>query len=182
MLLIFTGYVCPENYFEHSLDFKNRQHFTYMTFGTQDDAVCALRGNKGICKKANGKKKFWLTYYYGYGEFHITKFDRFSRMSSEFAPSYDSSSYSSSSSSRKGKKKGKKDEGEVSGSSTSTSLVEQYFAVRAIYFKVRGVSEIVITCAGDISKEVNTDIVSSQSIQHDFYRKMRTLMHILYML
>ena len=154
-LLRFAGYECPEHYFEHSLDFKNRQHFTYMTFGTQDDAVCALRGNKGTCKKANGKKKFWLTYYYGYGEFHITKFDRFSRMSSEFTASYESSSgWSSSSSSRKGKKKGKKDEGEVSGSSTSTSLVEQYFAVRAIYFKVRGVSEIVITCAGDISKQV----------------------------
>ena len=149
---MFLGYECPDGYKKYNLDFKNRKHFTYMTFGTQDDAICALKGNKGTCKKANGKKKFWLTYYYGYGEFHISKFDRFSHMSSSSSshPSSSSSFSSSSSSGKKGKKPGR-----VSGSSTSTSLVEQYFAVRAIYFKVRGVAEITLTLTGDISKVVS---------------------------
>ena len=111
-----------------------------MTFGSQDKAVCALLGNGGQCKKDNGKKKFWMTFYYGYGEFHITKVDRFSQMSSEFS-SYDSHSPSTG--------------GEISGSSTSTSLVQQYFAIRALYFKVRGVTSMTITFSGDISKIVS---------------------------
>ena len=152
-MFVSPGYGCPDGYKRYDLDFKNRKHFTYMTFGTQDDAICALRGNKRRCKKANGKKKFWLTYYYGYGEFHISKFDRFSRMSSEKWSS--SSASSSSSSSGKGK---------VSGSSTSTSLVEQYFAVRALYFKVRGASSMTITFSGDITKIVSTDELITKNI------------------
>ena len=135
-----------------------------MTFSTQDDAECALLGNKKNkkCRKANGKNKWWMTYYYGYGEYHITKFDRFSHMSSSSSSS-SSSSYSSSSSSS-GKKPGR-----VSGSSTSTSLVEQYFAVRAIYFKVRGVAEITLTLTGDISKVVSIPVIYSVLIHVELH-------------
>ena len=147
VMTLFTGYECPDGYNRWDLDYKHRTHFTYMTFGTTDDAFCCLKGvDKKRCQKANGKSKFWITYYYGYGEFHITKFDRFSQMSSQYsASSYDPSSTSSSSGGK----------GKVSGSSTSTSLVPQYFAVRALYFKVRGVTEVTITFTGDISKTVS---------------------------
>ena len=116
------------------MKYKTRDHFTLFQWGSQDSADCALMNTQAKCKKPNGKKKFWMTYFNGYGEFIIKKFDRFSDMSS------DSDSTSTS----------YKDTG------LSNTLVPQKFAVRAIYFYVRGVDRIVITLIGDISQRVRT--------------------------
>ena len=78
-----------------------------------------------------------MTFIFGYGTFEITKFDTFSDLTSS---SLSTGSGTSSDSYE---------------TSSSSFQIPQKFAVRAIFFRVRGVSRIIIKLFGDISQTVS---------------------------
>ena len=129
-----------------SLKYATRGDYALTQWGSRDDVNCALRKTRAKCFKPNGRRKRWLTFDRGgYGEFAITKFALFSV--TQTVASNDTTTLT----------------GDTTGStsptfgdgSTSTSLVERYFAVRALSFRVRGAFKIVITFEGVIRQVVS---------------------------
>ena len=113
---------------------------------SKDSPHCSLQGvkNKGNCKKPNGRKKFWMTFQYGYGMLEIKKFDTFSNL---FSSSDTTSSSGSGGSGGSGGSRG--------GSSSSSFQIPQKFAISAIYFRVRGAQRILIKLLGDVGQTVS---------------------------
>ena len=132
-----TELKCPDGFTKGDIDFANRKSYTLeRSITTVDSPDCALKGvkGKGNCKKPNGRRKFWLTYRFGYGELTIKKFDRFSNL---YSSSSDTSGTSAS-----------------SQSDSSSFDIPQKFAISAIFFRVRGASQIIIKLRGDIGQTV----------------------------
>ena len=146
MLFFFPGYDCPDGFTRGDIDYSHREHYTFATFATTDVAACALKGvksaNKKVCRKQDGKRKWWMTFVFGYGTFEITKFDTFSQLTSSSLSTGSGGSGGSGSTS---------DDYQTSASSFQ---IPQKFAVRAIFFRVRGVSRIIIKLFGDVSQTV----------------------------
>ena len=116
---------------------------------SKDSPHCSLKGvkNKGNCKKPNGRKKFWMTFQYGYGMLEIKKFDTFSNL---FSSSDTTSSSGSGGSGGSGGSRG--------GSSSSSFQIPQKFAISAIYFRVRGAQRILIKLLGDVGQTVSDSL------------------------
>ena len=132
-----TELKCPDGFTKGDIDCANRKSYTLeRSITTVDSPDCALKGvkGKGNCKKPNGRRKFWLTYRFGYGELTIKKFDRFSNL---YSSSSDTSGTSAS-----------------SQSDSSSFDIPQKFAISAIFFRVRGANMIVIKLRGAIGQTV----------------------------
>ena len=153
-----TGLRCPVTfgstnhtryfYEEAILDFANSKSFTMTKSNSSVDSTdCALKGvnGTGICKKRNGKTKHWMTFRFRYGKIEIKKID-------SFFDSFDSSS-------------------DITSSYTSTSTdyssydIQHRFAVRAIFFRVRGASKIIIKLRDVINPPVCQTTFSSSKIK-----------------
>ena len=130
---LFPAYSCPKGYYPRDLDYPNRIYWTFLQFGSRDSPMCAIRDTPYRCRAP--KNKHWMTYKYGYGEFHIGKFTHFSSTNSLGGTNIP---YSESS------------------PSSSPTWVPVNFAVRAAYFRVRGVTNMTIDFQGDISQLVSS--------------------------